>query len=83
MSSRNSNERKYKQWSETENNGWLYQRKVIGQHGWYAIYFKEVNWQEEIVGFWQEIYDEFGTLVEIHHKYPEDLGHQKIISNDK
>ena len=30
--------------------------------------------------YYQEIYDETGKLVEIHHKYPEDLGHQKIKS---
>ena len=83
MSSRNSNERKYKQWSETETEGRLYQRRVMGQHGWFAIYFKEVNKQEEIIKFWQEIFDEKGNLVEVHHKYPEDLGHQKITRNDK
>jgi hypothetical protein len=82
MSSRKSNERKYKQWLETENGGRLYQRKVIGQYSWYAIYFKEVDAEEVIVKFWQEIYDENGALVEIHHKYPKDLGHQKLNKND-
>ena len=83
MSSRNSNERKFKQWLDTEAGGRLYQRKVAGQHGWYALYFKEVNSKEKILRFWQEIYDENGLLVEIHHKYPEDSGHQKINTNDK
>jgi hypothetical protein len=27
------------------------------------------------VAFWQEIYNEHGKLVEVHHKFPEDLGH--------
>jgi hypothetical protein len=27
---------------------------------------------------WQEIYDDGGTLVEVHQKYPTDTGHQKI-----
>jgi hypothetical protein len=32
------------------------------------------------VRFYQEIYDDTGKLVEIHHKYPVDQGHQKVTS---
>ncbi len=28
--------------------------------------------------FWQEIYDDRGTLVEVHVKYPVDTGHKKV-----
>ena len=33
---------------------------------------------EITVRFWQEIYDDQGTLVEIHEKYPVDKGHRKL-----
>ena len=67
-------------------NGYLYQ--VVGRRysydvlsrisGWKARYIKDVNADEETVRFWQEIYDDQGTLVEIHQKFPEDTGHQQI-----
>jgi len=28
--------------------------------------------------FYQEIYNDMEKLVEVHHKYPIDLGHQKV-----
>jgi hypothetical protein len=62
MSSRSTNERRFKQWTETENGGRLYTRKVIGQYGWYAIYVKEVNANEDIIHFRQEIYNEQNKL---------------------
>jgi hypothetical protein len=39
---------------------------------------KEVDVDENTVRFWQEIYNEQDTLVEIHEKYPVDKGHRKI-----
>ena len=41
-------------------------------------YVKEVDAGERTVRFQQEIYDDRGALQEIHQKYPEDLGHQKV-----
>jgi hypothetical protein len=41
---------------------------------------KEVDADEVTVRFYQEIYDDTGKLVEIHHKYPVDQGHQKVTS---
>jgi hypothetical protein len=78
VSSRNANEKRFKQWSETENGGRSYSRKVIGQYGWYAVYIKDVNADEEIISFRQEIYNEEDKLIEIHEKYPIDKGHRKI-----
>jgi hypothetical protein len=46
-------------------------------HGWKARYLKEVDAGEATTRFWQEIYDDRGTLVEIHEKYPVDTGHRK------
>ena len=33
---------------------------------------------EETVKFYQEIYDPEGNLIEIHEKFPVDLGHRKV-----
>ena len=39
---------------------------------------KEVDADEATVRFYQEIYNEADILVEVHHKYPVDYGHQKV-----
>ena len=51
---------------------------VLGKQGWKARYVKEVDADEVTVRFYQEIYDDAGKLVEVHHKYPVDHGHQKV-----
>jgi hypothetical protein len=51
---------------------------VTGRFGWRARYLKEVDADETILRFWQEIYDETGGLIEIHEKFPVDKGHQKV-----
>jgi len=40
----------------------------------------EVDADEVTVRFYQEIYDGTGKLVEVHHKYPVDHGHQTVTS---
>jgi hypothetical protein len=77
MSTRRANEKRYKQWTETDTGGRIYVRKVLGQYRWYALYIKEVDSKEDIIHFRQEIYDEQDILVEVHEKYPIDKGHQK------
>jgi hypothetical protein len=47
---------------------------------WHSRYVKEVDANELTVRFYQEIYDDKGKLVEVHHKYPVDQGHQKVTS---
>jgi len=49
-----------------------------GKMGWRACYFKEVDATEKTLRFWQAIYDSQGRLVEIHEKFPVDLGHRPI-----
>jgi hypothetical protein len=51
---------------------------VRGRSGWRATYVKEVDAEELTVKFYQEVYDAAGTLREVHHKYPVDLGHQQV-----
>ena len=58
--------------------GRRYSRSVSGRLGWNAKYIKEVDAHEQIVFFRQEIYNEYGVLVEIHKIYPEDTGHHKV-----
>lgn len=78
MASREQNEQKFGQWRELPGEGRCYWLDVPGRHGWRARYLKEVDGQEKTVRFWQEIYDEAGKLVEVHHKFPVDEGHRKV-----
>ena len=76
MTSRVQNERKFTNWRALSNGWRLYSLEVPGKMGWRARYLKEVNANEQTVRFWQEIYDAEGSLVEVHQKYPIDLGHK-------
>ena len=78
MASREQNERKFADWRELTGGGRCYWLDVAGHHGWRARYLKEVDADENTVRFWQEIYDDTGVLVEIHHKFPVDRGHQNV-----
>jgi hypothetical protein len=49
---------------------------------WSARYLKLVDDQENTICFWQEIFNENGLLVELHEKYPIDLGHQRQVEQD-
>ncbi len=75
---RRENERKFGRWEELPDGGRRYFYEVAGRYGWTARYVKEVDAEERTTGFWQEIYDERGRLVEIHQKYPLDRGHRKV-----
>jgi len=72
------NERKFSHWEKLPNGGRKYWYEITGKSGYKARYIKEVNKKEETVKFYQEIYDNNGNLVEIHKKFPVDLGHQPI-----
>jgi hypothetical protein len=76
MAARERNERKFDRWWEMADGGRRYSLEVRGRHGWKARYVKEVDSDEKTIRFWQEVYDDAGRLVEIHHKYPIDRGHQ-------
>ncbi len=75
---RRDNERKFDEWAELPNGGRRYTLNVVGRGNRRAQYIKEVDADETTVRFYQEIYDESGKLVEVHYKYPEDTGHQRI-----
>ncbi len=78
MSTREQNERKFPNWEILKAGGRKYWFDVRGRQGWKARYVKDVDADEVTVRFYQEIYDETGKLVEVHHKYPFDQGHQKV-----
>lgn len=78
MGKREQNERNYENWADLDDGTRKYWFEVKGKSGWKAIYLKIVDKDEETLSFYQEIYDEEGTLVEIHEKYPEDKGHKKL-----
>lgn len=78
MSTREQNERKFPKWIDLPNGGRRYWLDVSGRLGWRARYIKEVDANEETTAFFQEIYNETGVLVEVHHKFPEDTGHRKL-----
>ncbi len=80
MSTREQNERKFLNWEPLPAGGRRYWLDLLGRPGWKARYVKEVDVNEVTVRFYQEIYDETGKLVEVHHKYPLDRGHQKVES---
>ncbi len=75
---RASNERKFEAWEDLPDGGRRYWYRVEGRRGWWARYVKEVDSEEKVVGFWQEIYNENGVLVERHDKYPVDRGHERV-----
>lgn len=73
---RRQNERKFGVWDDLPGGGRRYWYDVSGHAGWRARYVKEVDPQETTTRFYQEIYDQTGRLVEVHEKYPVDLGHR-------
>jgi hypothetical protein len=78
MSSRRQNELRFLYWDDLPGGGRLYRLPVPGRLGWSAVYFKEVDIDEQTLRFWQEIYDETGRLIEVHEKFPVDKGHRKV-----
>lgn len=79
---RQQNEQKFGTWRELPGGGRLYSYEVKGRSGWRALYVKEVDPEELTVRFYQEVYDGNGTLREVHHKYPVDLGHQQVTGDE-
>ncbi len=75
---RRKNEEKFGSWQDLPDGGRVYFYEVQGHHGWTARYLKEVDASELTLRFWQEIYDNFGHLDEVHEKYPVDRGHEKV-----
>lgn len=78
MSTREQNERKFQHWKDLPRGERRYWLDVSSRSGWKVRYVKEVDAHEETIRFYQEVFNEIGELVEVHHKYPVDLGHRKV-----
>lgn len=78
MSTKEQNERKFPNWQDQPGGGRRYWLDVPSRSGWKARYVKDVDANEVTLRFYQEIFNEIGDLIEVHHKYPVDLGHQKV-----
>ncbi len=78
MDSREQNEKKFGNWKNLAHGGRLYHLDVPGHHGRLATSRKLTRMKIPFASFRQEIRNEKGELVEIHEKYPEDKGHQRI-----
>lgn len=74
---RKLNKKKFKNWEEFEW-GRRYQYEIEVKLGWKARYVKEVDINENALRFYQEIYDNEGRLIEVHHKYPIDEAHIRL-----
>lgn len=78
MSTKEQNERKFPNWQDMPSGEKRYWLDVLSRSGWKVRYVKEVNAHEVTLRFYQEVYDQTGDLIEVHHKYPVDLGHRKV-----
>jgi hypothetical protein len=78
VSTRQQNERKFTHWEDLPHGERRYWLDVASRSGWKVRYVKEVDTNEVTIRFYQEVYNEIGELVEVHHKYPVDLGHRKV-----
>jgi hypothetical protein len=81
MGNRTNNERKFPEWENLPDGGRRYMLRVMGRKGWYAVYEKIVDARENTLSFRQLIYNNVGELMEVHKKFPVDMGHQ--IPEDK
>ena len=80
---RKQNEKRFGAWEELLDGDRRYWYQVNGRRGWFARYVKEVDREENTRQFYQEIFNERGILVEVHHKYPEDRGHEPVTERVK
>jgi len=51
---------------------------VEGRGGYYAIYEKIVDTEEQTISFRQMIFNKDGRMIESHAKFPNDTGHKII-----
>jgi hypothetical protein len=80
MAKRDKNERRFPNWEDLSDGGRRYVRRIKGRQSGYAYDVKIVDANEITIAIIQELFDDAGKLIAIHHKYPEDMGHQTIDS---
>ena len=80
---RRQNERDWHGWEDLPDHVRRYWPRRPGRVCGHQILWKEVRFNpasqlETTLRMWQEIYDDDGRLIEVHHKYPDDTGHQTV-----
>ena len=77
MANREQNERRFANWEDLPNGGRRYWIDIPGRERGLCRYVKVVDAGEVTRWFVQEIYNAQGVLIEVHEKYPVDLGHRR------
>lgn len=78
MATRTENEATFEHWADYPDGARTYWYEVKGKVKGHARYVKRVDEFEQTLSFRQEVYDEDGTLIEIHEKSPADTGHVRL-----
>jgi len=76
VSSRQQNERRFRNWDELPNGGRRYWIDRAGEFRGFQRMIKIVDADETTLQVVQEIYNDQGILIERHQKYPVDTGHE-------
>jgi hypothetical protein len=82
VSTRQQNERRFKNWERLPNGGRRYWHDRDGVVSGFQRMIKIVDENEITLQVIQEIYDDEGRLIEQHQKYPIDSGHQILEQED-
>jgi hypothetical protein len=81
MATRPQNEKRFKNWEDSADGGRRYWTDRKGAVSGFQRMIKVVDAAETTLQLLQEIYDDNGTLIERHQKYPVDTGHE-ILGNE-
>jgi hypothetical protein len=81
MATRPQNEKRFKNWEDSADGGRRYWTDRKGAVSGFQRMIKVVDVAETTLQLLQEIYDDNGTLIERHQKYPVDTGHE-ILGNE-
>ncbi|MEZ4737337.1 MAG: hypothetical protein R3E79_60445 [Caldilineaceae bacterium] len=80
MATREQNEKRFKHWRDLPGGGRLYWFDRQGING-YQRMIKIVDASEQTLFVIQEIYTD-DVLIERHHKYPVDTGHERLTDEE-
>ena len=82
MATREQNEKEYRNWTDLPDGSRRYWRDRKGKIDGLQRMVKVVDAQENTLSVIQEIYNDSGELIERHHKFPRDTGHQVIAKDE-
>jgi hypothetical protein len=82
MATRPQNEKRFKNWEDSSDGGRRYWTDRKGAVSGFQRMIKVVDSEETTLQLLQEIYDDNGTLIERHQKYPVDTVHEILGSEE-